>query len=59
MDVEAIFVLQFVMSLLVWGLLAHWLLAPWLEKQSLNEALFFLTVPMRFVTLEWCSLSRE
>ena len=34
MDVEAIFVLQFVMSLLVWGLLAHWLLAPWLEKQS-------------------------
>ncbi len=48
MDVEAIFVLQFVMSLLVWGLLAHWLLAPWLEKQSLNEALFFLTVPHAF-----------
>ena len=48
MDVEAIFVLQFVMSLLVWGLLAHWLLAPWLENKSLNEALFFLTVPHAF-----------
>ena len=48
MDVEAIFVLQFAMSLLVWGLLARWLLAPWLEKKSSNEALFFLTVPHAF-----------
>ncbi len=48
MDVLAIFLLQFVMSLVVWGLLAYWLLAPWLEKKSLNEALFFLTVPHAF-----------
>ena len=48
MDVLAIFALQFFMSLVVWGLLAYWLLAPWLDKKSLNEALFFLTVPHAF-----------
>jgi len=48
MDVQTIFVLQFFMSLVVWGSLANWLLAPWLEKKSLNEALFFLTVPHAF-----------
>ncbi len=48
MDVLEIFALQFFMSLVVWGLLAYWLLAPWLEKKSLNEALFFLTVPHAF-----------
>ncbi len=48
MDVQAIFALQFFMSLVVWGSLAYWLLAPWLEKKSFNEALFFLTVPHAF-----------
>ena len=48
MDVMTIFAIQFIMSLLVWGLLAYWLLTPWLEKKSLNEALFFLTVPHAF-----------
>jgi len=48
MDVLAIFALQFFMSLVVWGSLAYWLLTPWLEKKSLNEALFFLTVPHAF-----------
>ncbi len=48
MDVQTIFALQFFMSLVVWGSLAYWLLAPWLEKMSLNEALFFLTVPHAF-----------
>ena len=48
MDVVALFALQFFMSLVVWGSLAYWLLAPWLEKKSLNEALFFLTVPHAF-----------
>ena len=48
MDVQAIFGLQFLMSLIVWGLLAYWLLAPWLAKKSLNEALFFLIVPHAF-----------
>ncbi|MCZ6860041.1 MAG: hypothetical protein O7I42_07160 [Alphaproteobacteria bacterium] len=48
MDVQAIFGVQFFMSLVVWGSLAYWLLAPWLEGKSLNEALFFLTVPHAF-----------
>jgi len=48
MDVIALFALQFFMSLVVWGSLAYWLLAPWLEKKSLNEALFFLTIPHAF-----------
>ncbi len=48
MDVLAIFALQFFMSLVVWGSLLYWLLAPWLETKSLNEALFFLTVPHAF-----------
>ena len=48
MDVMTIFAIQFIMSLLVWGLLAYWLLTPWLEKKSLNEAFFFLAVPHAF-----------
>jgi len=48
MDVMTIFAIQFLMSLVVWGSLAYWLLTPWLEKKSLNEALFFLTVPHAF-----------
>ena len=38
MDVQAIFGLQFFMSLVVWGSLAYWLWAPWLERKSVNEA---------------------
>ncbi len=48
MDVMTIFAIQFFMSLVVWGSLGYWLLAPWLEKKSLNDALFFLTVPHAF-----------
>ena len=48
MNVEAIFGLQFVMSLVVWGSLAYWLLAPWLKNKPANEALFFLTIPHAF-----------
>jgi hypothetical protein len=29
MDVQAIFGLQFLLSLVMWGLIAKWLLAPW------------------------------
>ena len=32
----------------MWGLIAKWLLAPWLERKSVNEALFFLTLPHAF-----------
>ena len=48
MDVRAIFLLQLILSLVVWGLIAKWLLAPWLERKSVNEALFFLTLPHAF-----------
>jgi hypothetical protein len=48
MDTLAIFGLQFFLSLVVWGLIAKWLLAPWLEKQSPHDALFWLTLPHAF-----------
>ena len=48
MNVMSIFAIQFIMSLLVWGTLAHWLLTPWLNKKSRGEALFFLTIPHAF-----------
>lgn len=48
MNVQGIFLLQFVSSLLVLGLLAKWVLAPWLAKQSQREALFWLTLPHAF-----------
>ncbi len=48
MDTQAIFGLQFLLSLVVWSLIAKWLLAPWLEKKSPHEALFWLTLPHAF-----------
>ncbi len=48
MDARTIFGLQFVLSVVVWGLLARWLLSPWLEKKSRREALFWLTLPHAF-----------
>ncbi len=48
MDTQAIFGLQFVLSLVVWGVIAKSLLAPWLEKKSPHEALFWLTLPHAF-----------
>ena len=45
---QAIFGLQFILSLLVIGLLARWILAPWLATQSQREALFWLTLPHAF-----------
>ena len=48
MNVQGIFLLQFISSLLVLGLLAKWVLAPWLAKQSQREALFWLTLPHAF-----------
>jgi hypothetical protein len=48
MDTLAIFGLQFFFSLVVWGLIAKWLLAPWLEKKSPHDALFWLTLPHAF-----------
>ena len=48
MSTQAIFVLQFGLSLLVFGLLAKWVLTPWLTNQSQREALFWLTLPHAF-----------
>ncbi len=48
MDTQAIFGLQFFLSLVVWGMIGKWLLAPWLEKKSTHEALFWLTLPHAF-----------
>lgn len=48
MNTQTIFGLQFISSLLVIGLLAKWVLAPWLAKQSQREALFWLTIPHAF-----------
>ena len=48
MDALAIFGLQFVLSLVVWGLVAKWWLAPWLGTMSQNQALLYLTLPHAF-----------
>ncbi len=48
MDTQAIFGLQFFLSLVVWGLIAKWLMTPWLERQSSHQALFWLTLPHAF-----------
>ncbi len=48
MDTLAIFGLQFFLSLVVWGLIAKWFLAPWLETKSPHQALFWLTLPHAF-----------
>jgi len=48
MDALAIFVLQFILSVVVWGLIANWLLAPWLEKKSPDNGLFWLVLPHAF-----------
>ena len=48
MNPLAIFGLQLVLSLIVWGLIAKWLLAPWLNTQVPHRALFWLTLPHAF-----------
>ncbi len=48
METQAIFGLQFVLSLIVWGVIAKYLLVPWLGTKSAHEALFWLTLPHAF-----------
>ncbi len=48
MSPQVIFVLQIGLSLLVFGLLAKWLLAPWLANKSQRDALFWITLPHAF-----------
>ena len=48
MDIPLIFVSQFVLSLIVAGLLAKWYAVPWLAEKSLEVALMALIVPHTF-----------
>lgn len=48
MDIGIIFILQFVLSLVVVGLLGRWYAAPWLAKKSLEVALMVLLIPHAF-----------
>ena len=48
MTAQAIFVLQFVLSVTMFGLVTRWVVAPWLAKQSQQDALFWLTLPHAF-----------
>ncbi len=48
MTIEQIFAAQFALSLIVVSLLSLWVVRPWLQKQSLPDALFWLTVPHAF-----------
>ncbi len=48
MDANAIFALQFVLSLVVIGLLAKWTWTPWLKMQPQRQAFFWLVLPHAF-----------
>ena len=48
MDTQAIFLLQFLMSLVAWGVVAALLLGPWLAHKPWHEALLWLSLPHAF-----------
>lgn len=48
MTIEQIFQLQFMLSLLLWSMIAKWLFAPALRRKATHEALFLLTIPHAF-----------
>ncbi len=48
MDTLQIFVLQFVLSLVAWGVVAKWTLAPRLARMAPATALFWLALPHAF-----------
>jgi len=48
MSTQAIFLLQFVLSVTLFGLVSRWVVAPWLARQSQRDALFWLTLPHAF-----------
>lgn len=48
MTIEQIFGAQFALSVLVVSLLSVWVVRPWLAKQPLPDALFWLTIPHAF-----------
>lgn len=48
MNIPLIFVLQFVLTIILFGFLARWYVAPWLAGKSLEPALMILIVPHAF-----------
>ncbi len=48
MTTQAIFVLQFVLSVTLFSLVTRWVVTPWLATQSQQNALFWLTLPHAF-----------
>jgi len=48
MNIQDIFGLQFVLSLLAWGVIVGLLASPWLAKKPLHEALVWLSLPHAF-----------
>ena len=48
MEAQAIFVLQFGMSLMAWGVIVTLIVSPWLAKKPLREALLWLSLPHVF-----------
>lgn len=48
MDITLIFFTQFILSLVVVGLLARWYAAPWLAEKSLEVALMAMIAPHAF-----------
>ena len=48
MDVQAIFGLQFLLSLLAWGTLVGFLLNAWFASKPLHQALLLLSLPHAF-----------
>ncbi len=48
MDTQAIFGLQFVLSLFVYALIAKWYTTPWLANKPINVALTLLIFPHAF-----------
>jgi hypothetical protein len=48
MTTQAIFILQFVLSVTMFSLVSRWVVAPWLATQSQQDALFWLTLPHAF-----------
>lgn len=48
MDTLTIFLTQFILSILVYSLIARWYAAPWLAGKSLETALMLLILPHAF-----------
>lgn len=48
MSIEAIFLTQFIFSIIVYTLLLLWIAVPWLDKQTTEIAIFWLALPHTF-----------